>query len=311
MNISTKGMPREEWLERRQHFLGGSDSRKIFAPDDYGTALDVYHDKTSPVEITEPNQFMRRGIAFENYVSEQWAEQQGRVVVRDNKIRLADLPDKLGRPFLGASLDRLIRDTKPGIMEIKVTSKSAFDRWEGDIPPAHYFQIQHYYMVTKYTWAVLAVLTVEDWQIHSIPVAPDTELQELMQWKLERLWNENILERVPPDPQTVADVCRLYPSHVIGKTVEATSEDAEVLYQYRQYQEYEKTGKEGKEKIKSAIIPKMQDAEAMTLDGKILCTFKASKGGERFDVDKFAAENPDMYAQYLRTVPGSRRFLVK
>jgi predicted phage-related endonuclease len=306
--ISTREMTREEWLETRHHLLTGTSARRIFAPtEEYGSMLDEYYEKTQPfTPPPPPNQFMKRGIAFEQYAAEQWADENGRKVVRDLKIRLHPEKDANGEPFIGGNIDRVIYANNgegPGIMEVKTHSRRVFDSWDGEIPAQHFFQIMHYFLITGYTWGVLAVLTIEDWQLHSIPIEPDKELLGDMLWKLTKFQNENIIPRIPPDPQTVKDVCRLYPKHQKEKFVEVDRQMADIAAMYKLFREQEKQGAEGKEECRQRLVTSIGDAEGLTHDGRVLCTFKASKPHSVFQIDELQRIDPELYLQYVVDIP--------
>ena len=49
----------------------------------------------------------------------------------------------------------------------------------------------------------------------------------------------------------------------------------------------------------------------ITFDGKVLATWKSSKGSKRFDPKLLQAEMPEVYERYVIEQPGSRRFLIK
>lgn len=59
----------------------------------------------------------------------------------------------------------------------------------------------------------------------------------------------------------------------------------------------------------------MQDAEILAVPGYGELTWKSSKETKKklFDLDRFMTEQPDLYAQYLRTITtgGSRTFFDK
>jgi len=49
----------------------------------------------------------------------------------------------------------------------------------------------------------------------------------------------------------------------------------------------------------------------VTIDGRVLATWKSAKGSMKFDAKLFEQSMPDVYKSYVREVAGSRRFLVK
>ena len=72
-----------------------------------------------------------------------------------------------------------------------------------------------------------------------------------------------------------------------------------------------------KEEIEGRIKFAMQDAETLCLPGtlesnpKAVATWKSAKDSTKFDQDAFKADHPGLYDQYCKTVPGTRRFLIK
>ena len=69
--ISTKDMPREEWLEYRRLGIGGSDAGAIIGMNPYATPYSVWADKTGRLPEKEDNEAMRQGRDFEDYVAKK------------------------------------------------------------------------------------------------------------------------------------------------------------------------------------------------------------------------------------------------
>ena len=66
------------------------------------------------------------------------------------------------------------------------------------------------------------------------------------------------------------------------------------------------------EKLKLEIQKFMGvNSELVTLDGRVLATWKSAKGSMKFDAKLFEQSMPDLYKSFVREIPGSRRFLVK
>ena len=75
--------------------------------------------------------------------------------------------------------------------------------------------------------------------------------------------------------------------------------------------QYEALGKEI-EALQDSLKMYMTDSEAILDEsGNVLLTWKSGKDKTSFDSKTFAAENPDLYAKYCKTVPGARSFLIK
>ena len=80
--MSTVGMSREEWLERRRHTIGGSDAAGIVGLSRYATPYTVFLDKTGRLPDKPDNEAMRQGRDLEDYVAKRWEEATGKKVRR-------------------------------------------------------------------------------------------------------------------------------------------------------------------------------------------------------------------------------------
>ena len=61
-----------------------------------------------------------------------------------------------------------------------------------------------------------------------------------------------------------------------------------------------------------AMLARFQQAGGLaTIDGKTLATWKSAKASIKFDAKLFESAMPDIYKQFQRPIPGSRRFLLK
>ena len=74
----------------------------------------------------------------------------------------------------------------------------------------------------------------------------------------------------------------------------------------------EKALEANKKDLQDSLKMFMADSEAILDEtGNVLLTWKSGKDRTSFDSKTFAAENPDLYAKYCKTVPGARSFLLK
>jgi hypothetical protein len=56
----------------------------------------------------------------------------------------------------------------------------------------------------------------------------------------------------------------------------------------------------------------MADKDTLTtIEGKVLATWKSAKSSIKFDAKLFESAMPDIHKQFMREMPGSRRFLLK
>lgn len=183
--ISTKNMPRSEWLELRKNSIGGSDVSAIMGLNKYKSSLEVFGLKTETLERPYiMNRFMFTGIAFEpvlrdifryydntteahiqqsfmNYIEQMENVRLGKPIDKSLFANEVDEPDDIlyskEYPFLSANLDGIIRKDfergeENGVLEIKTMNGWVFDKWEGGLPPDYYIQVQHYLLVTGFKY---------------------------------------------------------------------------------------------------------------------------------------------------------------
>ena len=94
-------MNREQFLLDRKKGIGGSDVASILGVSPYRTALEVYHDKTSPdLVLDELTEDMQRGVRVEKYILQEYSE---RSEVELN-INIPTIVDKT-YPFMRANID--------------------------------------------------------------------------------------------------------------------------------------------------------------------------------------------------------------
>ena len=305
---STLEMSKTDWLKARQTGIGGSDVAAVLGIDPYKTALDVYREKIAETPAETPdNPALIAGRKLEAVVAEWFEEATGYRVLNDFKIRR-----HRKYPFLIANIDRLIVSQNgrgTGILEVKTTNRYSFRHWTDEgIPPQYYAQLQHYLFVTGHRWGAFAVL-VDGREFYRFEVGRDEEFIPAMESLLIRFWKEHVEKRIPPEPQTKGDVLFLYPKSAAGKVVEAVPEVFDTYLELKNLQEKIKALQEEEKKLKDRLLVVMRDAEALTFDGKVLATFK-SVTQTRLDTGRLKKEQPEIYAQYCKSIE-SRRFLIK
>lgn len=186
-----------------------------------------------------------------------------------------------------------------------------------DNPPQHWFcQLQYQLGVAELEQGALAWLTMgRDFGYRDFTF--DKEFYDWMVEEVEKFWTDNIVGNVEPDPVNVEDVLLRNPRHLPGKLVEADADIIEACKQLKEIKEELSDLDSRKKELEDKIKMSMGDAEALTAPGGtpakplIIATWKAAKDSQKFDEKSFAASEPNMYQSYLKTVPGSRRFLLK
>lgn len=308
--ISTKGMPKIEWLLERQKGIGGSDVAAVMGVNPWRTALDVYYEKISEEPIERPETLpMKYGRYVEGIVAKFYAEQSGNIVHNDNKIRIHPKYN-----FLRANIDRIIitEGKFPGILEVKSTSFQGLKKWDdGDYPLPAWLQMQHYFGVSGYDWGAFAIIA-DNREFRVFNVHPDKELIALIEEGMIKFWQNHVMKRIPPPPCTVNEVYKLYPNSDPSKTITCDESTAAAINRLKDVRESLKPLENEKESLETEIKCFMKDAETLTdMRGNQLITWKQSRGFLKLNDKKLAEEEPEIYQRYCEQIPGNRRFLIK
>lgn len=169
---------REEWLEARKNYIGGSDASAIVGMNPYKTNNDLWLEKTGKVtpEDISDKPYVKYGTNAEIHLRELFKLDfpQFNVEYVENNMFINDR-----FPWAHASLDGWLIETetvtaydddqtfissetrptgRKGILEIKTTEilqSMQKEKWNQRIPDNYYIQVLHYLMVTEFDFAVL------------------------------------------------------------------------------------------------------------------------------------------------------------
>lgn len=294
--ISTLKMSREDWLKERQRGIGSSDVASILGLSPWRTALDVFNEKTDPqpsVVISSPK--MEMGLAMEPVISKVYSERTGAKIWRDNFIRIH--PEF---QFMIADIDRWIRELGNnivGVMEIKNSTHLALSKWDGQIPPYYFAQVQHQLLVTGKPWAKI-VFMLDGWDIKDFHIEANREYHEFLIEEERDFWTNHILKKIPPEPQTPEEVKQAYRHSIGGSVVEATPETFVVYEDLKRVKEKLKELEEEESILKANLQKIMKDNEILMFDGNVLATWKTENRND-FNKKQFKLDNPDLYQKYL------------
>ena len=296
---------RSKWLAARRTGIGGSDAAAAAGLSPWTTRLALYFDKIGQASEIEENADMRRGTLLEPVVRQLYADATGDEVVQPGElIRHPTLP------FALANLDGIVRG-RDKLLECKTARNRAGwgEPGSADIPINYLCQVQHCMAVAELDRADVAVMFGTDFEFAIYEVPADAEFQSLLFEREAEFW-QMVERRIPPDPQTASDVKlrwpRSRPSGIAGGEREASA--AIILAAVRERRKEIEAIEERAEAILKLAI---QENEALKIDGRIVATWKSSKDSEKFDLAAFKSAHPKLYKKFLKSAPGSRRFLLK
>lgn len=199
--------------EDRRHLLGGSDIASIFGVSPWKSALDLYEEKTAPefvVPEVEPKRekLFRRGKKLEPWIVELLQEEQGLKIGCRNQ-RYADPVF----PWMQAEVDfEFGQDGMVYNGEAKTVSPFAAQEWgeEGsdELPLPYCLQAMWGLMITVRPVCLVAPLIGAD-DLRTYYVKRDEDLIAAMREKAIKFWQDHVLKRIPPAPQSAKDVHKL------------------------------------------------------------------------------------------------------
>lgn len=318
---------RAAWLAARKPFVGGSDVAALCGLSPWRTAIDIFLDKSGRApDEGEPSEALRLGVELEDYAARRYTEVTGRavrnygyMVVRGHA--LADV-DRLIVPD-GEKVAAFREEVRTdGILECKTSGML----WE-DEPPQHYqAQAQLYAELLDCAFVDFAVVFLaprRDFRVYR--VERDRAIGAELLRRIEAFWTRCIVpddaEAVTPFVRSLADARMLFP-HGGGEAKEADAETAGKIDELRALEPTQKERAEHIERLKGEVAAFMGDADALTVDGKTVCTFKAPKPTDKIDfkgafedlalaLHADAMQTAGIISKHRTLVNGARRFLLK
>ena len=318
--VSTKDMPREDWLEHRRAGIGGSDAPAILGFSRWSNQLKVFLEKTSPevLEDSGESEAAYWGNILEDTVGQ---EAQKRLREEVDGVNVIEYPWLLGHPehpFLLANVDRLVQHPELGLggLECKTANQYFAKDWADDqVPEAYQIQCHHYMAVTGLPYWYIACLVGGQKFVGPFRIDRDDEIIKHIVAEEIAFW-EMITAKEPPalDGSNVSsDILKaLYPSDD-GETVidseGAKTETVKSLISSRdtaisQIKEGEYDKAEAENKLKEIV----GDAQHF-FSGECQLTWK-NVTRNTLDSKRLKAEEPDVYDKYVKSST-SRRFGVK
>jgi len=305
-----KPKTREEWLNRRSSFLGGSEIATVVGCNPFQTPYQLWEIKTGKAPKFEGNNATEMGNLLEPVVAERFESVTGHRVIKASADDVVYINNDY--PFLAGTPDRFYYpEEKDGkrVLECKSTSMTVDP---DQIPQMWFIQTLFYMGLTGMDKGAIAWLSGNrGFTFDYLPIGFDSELYDMLVQAGVSFWQDCVEADIPPDAMNVDDVQRMYRSHVEGKTVDA---DLDLYNQHVELASLKKIKALTDEKItthEEVIKMAYKDAEAIKYGGEILSTWKQAKASVKLDSKKLKVEMPEVFKRYSNETEGSRRFLLK
>ncbi len=302
----------EEWLRQRSFGIGSSDVATILGLNPFDTPYQLWRRKTGIDPPKDENFAMKAGHYLEDAVSRFWQDETDRQVIKSSAGDWLFV--SRDKDFMRVSPDRTYwipgqprNNSNKGILECKTTQMNV----DPDDLPKHWFcQVQYQLGVAGFPEGSLAWLcSGRQFGYRDITFVPD--FYNWITEEVEKFWTDNISGGQEPDAVSSSDILMKYTSHTSGKVIEAGQEVYEACSRLKSVREEISRLDDKKKELEEQIKLVFRDAEAIAYDGKTIATWKTPKDSTKFDAEALHNEAPGIYSRYLRTVHGSRRFVLK
>ena len=314
--IKTNDLPREDWLDVRQHGIGSSDAAAAIGLNPYKSALELWLEKTGrseclpAVDPHDEESPLYWGNILEPIVAAHYTKRTGHRVRKLNAVLQHPDPDKA---WMLANIDReVIGASDVQILECKTAGINGARLWKDGVPEYVQLQVMHQLAVTGKQAADVAVLIGgQHLAIHRIE-RDETMIRQLIE--LERqFWGYVQRDEAPPadgsDSAELALRC-LFPADA-GTTLDF-SQDSELSATYAdlvairaRIEEDELREAQFRQRLQQA----MGNASLAFFEtGRI--SWKKAKDSQVLDVSALLRDHPELLADYGITRTGSRRFVV-
>lgn len=266
-------------IENRQNYLGGSDVGAVLGLNSFKSKFTLWSEKVGNVE---PEDISDRdsvwfGTQTEAINGKRFSMKTGKKIQRSNyAYGIKEYP------FIRTHVDYLVKGESSGL-ECKFTGMNRFDYENGEVPPAHYAQVQLYMACTgKQNWYLS---TIQGNRYHINSIARDDEFIEQMLKEMEDFWDHvQSGEPVEIDGSTSTSntIASMFPeSNEEVETVNLDEFDG-TLVALQELGNQQKNLKELSEKYKNEIKAAMKEAEKGE-SAQFAVSWKTDKrGGRRF-----------------------------
>ena len=300
------------WLEKRKHYITGTDAGKLIGVSPYGGKFAVWLDKTGRAATVVETPAMKAGKKFESAILQMYAEEMNCKLEHVDGYNLITC-DKY--PRLGASLDGWNHDLQIPVdaKNIKWKNEKWGDAWTDQFPEYYKAQLQVQMMVTGATFAHLAVMfSGQDFFIYSMEY--DEDMAQKILDASDEFWpyveNDHMPEADGSDEATEY-IKSEFARGDAAAVKEPTEEILEALKGLQKAKLDEKDAQDRKTEFENRIKLYMGDATAI----KGVCTWKNNKDSVKTDWEQVASvalasmsaeDQKKLIASYTTTKPGAR-----
>lgn len=300
------------WLEKRKHYITGTDAGKLIGVSPWGGKFAVWLDKTGRAAPVVETPAMKAGKKFESAILQTYAEEMNCKLEHVDGYNLITC-DKY--PRLGASLDGWNHDLQIPVdaKNIKWKNEKWGDAWTDQFPEYYKAQLQVQMMITGAKFAHLAVMfSGQDFFIYQMEW--DEDMAQKILDASDEFWpfveRDNMPEADGSDEATEY-IKSEFARGDAAAVKDPTEEILEALKGLQKAKLDEKDAQDRKTEFENRIKLFMGDATAI----KGVCTWKNNKDSVKTDWEQVASvalasmsaeDQKKLVASYTTTKPGAR-----
>lgn len=312
--IETKKNENEKaaWLEKRKHYVTGTDAGKLIGVSPYGGKFAVWLDKMGRAAPVVETPAMKAGKKLESAILQTYAEEMNCKLEHVDGYQLITC-DKY--PRLGASLDGWNHDLQIPVdaKNIKWKNEKWGDAWTDQFPEYYKAQLQVQMMVTGATFAHLAVMfSGQDFFIYTMEY--DEDLAQKILDASDEFWPYVERDQMPEadgSDEATEYIKSEFARGDAAAVKEPTEEILEALKGLQKAKIDEKDAQNRKTEFENRI--KIYMGDATVIPG--ICTWKNNKDSVKTDWEQVASvalasmsaeDQKKLVASYTTTKPGAR-----
>lgn len=312
IEITKNEANKDAWLEKRKHYITGTDAGKLIGVSPWGGKFAVWLDKTGRAAPVVETPAMKAGKKFESAILQTYAEEMNCKLEHVDGYNLITC-DKY--PRLGASLDGWNHDLQIPVdaKNIKWKNEKWGDAWTDQFPEYYKAQLQVQMMVTGATFAHLAVMfSGQDFFIYSMEY--DEDMAQKILDASDEFWPFVERDKMPEADGSDEATEYIKSEYARGDSATVKEPTEEILESLKGLQKAkldEKDAQNRKTEFENRIKLFMGDATAI----KGVCTWNNNKDSVKTDWEQVASvalasmsaeDQKKLIASYTKTKPGAR-----
>lgn len=303
MITKIKTRTKEEWLELRSKYIGGSDAASVVGLNPYSSPYTLWAEKTGKKLPFEGNLATEVGTFLEEFIARKFEQETGKKVRKVNQSILNS-----NYPWAIANIDREVVGENAGL-EIKSTSELNMKNFKnGEYPATYYCQCMHYMAVTgKKKWYLAVLIGNREFKVFEIK-RDEEEIAALMSAEKDfwELVQKDTAPAVDCLKSTAETLTALYPTsnddcvNLLGYQSDLT--------EYFAIQSQIKALEERKDEIANKVKAFLGESGRGESEGYKVSWTTSTRSS--FDVKAYAKDNPDIDLTNYYKTSTSRTFRI-